>query len=100
MRLPIAVVPVSQATAKVLKEMGRRVRRLRLAADLTQEEAAGIAGVDYKHWQALEAGRANATLGTLVRVASALGLPVWELLGPAPPPSEEPKRARVRRRRA
>jgi transcriptional regulator with XRE-family HTH domain len=89
----------SQVSAKVLRELGRRVRSARIALDLTQEQAAAAADIDYKHWQAIEAGRANATMRTLVHVARALRMTVWELLGPEAP-VEEPKRARVRRRRS
>jgi transcriptional regulator with XRE-family HTH domain len=83
--------------AKVLKELGRRIHRARIAAGLTQEDAAAAAGIDYKRWQELEAGRVNATMRTLVRVSGALGMTVWDLLGPAPP-LEEPQRQRVRRK--
>jgi transcriptional regulator with XRE-family HTH domain len=80
----------------VLKELGRRIHRARIAANLTQEEAAAASGIEYKRWQALEAGRVNATMRTLVRVAKGLGVAVWDLLGPVPP-AEEPQRQRVRR---
>ena len=87
----------SLATEKVLKELGRRIGRARLAANLTQEEAAAACGIDYKRWQELEAGRVNATMRTLVRVAKGLGIGVWDLLGSAPAPEATPRR-RVRRR--
>lgn len=100
MPVSVAFVRDARAIAKVLKELGRRIRRARIAADLTQEEAAAAAGIDYKHWQELEAGRVNATMRTLVRVAAAVGLRVWDLLGPASPAPEGAQRARVRRRRS
>lgn len=83
----------------VLKELGRRVRRARLVAELTQEEAAASAGIDYKHWQEIEAGRANPTMRTLVLVARAFRMRVWDLLGPDTP-SDAPQRSRVRRSKA
>jgi len=58
---------------KVLRQLGRRLRDARSAADLTQEEAASRAGIDYKRWQRLEAGEVNATVRTLVRAAKAVG---------------------------
>jgi DNA-binding XRE family transcriptional regulator len=71
------------ADATVLREAGERIRRARVRAKLTQETAASRANIDYKRWQALETGRANPTLRTLVRVATALEIDVWELLGPS-----------------
>lgn len=52
-----------------------------MRAKLTQEAAASRADIDYKRWQALEIGQVNATLRTLARVAAALEIDVWELLG-------------------
>jgi transcriptional regulator with XRE-family HTH domain len=95
--VPIATVRDSQATEKVLRELGRRIGRARIAANLTQEEAAAACGIDYKRWQELEAGRVNATMRTLVRVAKALRIGVWDLLGSAPV-SEATPRKRVRPR--
>jgi transcriptional regulator with XRE-family HTH domain len=66
-----------------LREAGERIQRARVRAHLTQEAAAARANIDYKRWQALETGRANPTLRTLVRVAAALEIGLWELLGQA-----------------
>jgi transcriptional regulator with XRE-family HTH domain len=68
------------AEGGVLKEAGGQIRRLRLQAKLTQEDAADRARIDYKRWQALEEGRANPTLRTLVRVAEALDTDFWMLM--------------------
>jgi len=40
--------------------------------------------MDYKRWQRLEGGKVNATVRTLSRVAEALGLSFWELVGATP----------------
>ncbi|MFT3773939.1 MAG: helix-turn-helix transcriptional regulator [Minicystis sp.] len=77
----------AQTVAQVLEELGRRIRAARTARNLAQEKAAVTAGVDSKHWQELEAGRANATMQTLVRVASSLGMVVWDLLKTRAPTS-------------
>ncbi len=69
----------------VRREVGERIRRARVAAGLTQEDAADSAGVDWRRWQRLEAGRVNATIRTLVRVSGALGLTFWALLGARAP---------------
>lgn len=64
----------------VLREAGDQIRRAREGAKLTQEEAADRARIDYKRWQALEKGRANPTLRTLIRVAEALEVDFWSLM--------------------
>ena len=88
----------SQTTLGVQKEIGRRLREARLAAGLTQEEAAAAAGIDAKRWQRLEQGSVNATLRTLGRVAEALGMTFWALVGTTPP-SDELQRTGVLPRR-
>jgi DNA-binding XRE family transcriptional regulator len=64
-----------------LRRLGERVRELRLAAGLTQEEAANRARLDGKHWQAIEAGATNPTVATLIGIARALGVGVGRLFG-------------------
>lgn len=64
----------------VLREAGRRIAVAREGLDLTQEEAAHRARIDYKRWQRLESGTVNATLRTLLRVAEALDMSVWVML--------------------
>jgi transcriptional regulator with XRE-family HTH domain len=71
---------------RVLREIGARVKVKRQTAGLTQEEAAAIAGIDYKRWQRLELGSVNPTVRTLARAAEALGCTIWELLGSPPLP--------------
>ncbi len=75
---------VSRAASAVQREVGRRVRRAREAAKLTQEAAAHRAGIDYKRWQRIEQGTVNLTLRTLVRVAAALDMDFWALLRARP----------------
>jgi transcriptional regulator with XRE-family HTH domain len=71
---------VATAEARVLREIGARVRAARLAAGLSQEEAAHRAGIDYKRWQRLETGSVNATVRTLIRAARAVRKDLWQLL--------------------
>jgi len=78
----------------------QRLRDLREAHGLTQEGFAERAGISYKYYQAVEAGRKRELrLSTLERLANAYGIEVWELLAPAmPKPSKSgsPKRKRLR----
>ena len=76
-----------------LKRLLHRLKELRAAHGLTQEEFAELSGISYKYYQAVEAGRKpNLRLSTLERLASAYGLQVWQLLGPTLPKSSPPKK--------
>ena len=66
--------------ASIQRRLGARIRQLRTAADLTQEEAAGRVDMYYKYWGAIERGERNVTLDNLERVARALNVEPWELL--------------------
>ena len=63
-----------------LHQLGDKVRSLRQAGGLTQEQAASAAHIDPKHWQAIEAGRVNITIATLLAVARALNVKLVDLL--------------------
>jgi DNA-binding XRE family transcriptional regulator len=65
--------------AHALQLLGKRVRALRLAGKLTQEQAAESAKLDEKHWQDIEGGRTNPTVASLVGVARALDVPLAKL---------------------
>ena len=60
-----------------------RLKALRSAKGLTQEEFAEQSGISYKYYQAVEAGRKmDLRLSTLDRLAKAHGLETWQLLLP------------------
>ena len=68
---------------KTLPFLIKRLRFLRQKHELTQERFAEIAGISYKYYQQVEAGRKpNLRLDTLERLADAYGLDVWQLLSP------------------
>lgn len=70
-------------TARLLLE---RLRQLREKCGLTQEAFAERAGLQYKHYQAVEAGRKpDLRLSTLEKLAKALEVEPWELLHPTLP---------------
>jgi transcriptional regulator with XRE-family HTH domain len=78
-----------------------RLKALRIARGLTQEEFAEKSGFSYKYYQALEAGRKrNMRLETLDRLAKAHGLESWQLLLPAEAADPKAKQGRVRSGRA
>lgn len=64
------------AAAKLAAEVGDRVRQAREAAGISQRELARRMGTSQSAVDRLEAGGVGATLTTLQRAASALGLTV------------------------
>jgi transcriptional regulator with XRE-family HTH domain len=68
-------------TNDTAKRLLTRVKVLRKALGLSQEAFAERAGLKYKHYQALEAGRKNEFhFATFEKLAKACGLKPWELL--------------------
>ena len=65
--------------APAITRLAKRIRELRAKLGLTQEVAAERAKLDEKHWQAIESGRTNPTLATLVGIARSLGVKLGEL---------------------
>ena len=63
------------------KLVGRNVRRLRLAADMTQEQYAERSGFSQQYISDLERGRRNPTVVSLFELAQALGAMPTDLLG-------------------
>ncbi len=62
----------------VQASLGRRIRALRVARNLTQE-AMEARGLNYKYYQRIEAGRCNLTFRTLLKIGSALEVEVEDL---------------------
>lgn len=60
--------------------LGLTVRRLRQEAGLSQEALADAAGLDRAYISGLERGRRNPTLASLTRIATALGVPLHDLM--------------------
>ena len=54
------------------KNLGKRIQQLRKNADLTQEEVARKAGLDWKYLAAIENGRKSPSLAVIVRLMHAL----------------------------
>ncbi|MDO8795456.1 MAG: helix-turn-helix transcriptional regulator [Vicinamibacterales bacterium] len=75
---------------------GTRIRELRNAAGLSQEELADRADVHWTYLSDLERGRQSPTLDVVNRVAKALRVTIASLFAPF----DEPYRARARKRRS
>ncbi len=87
----------------IRKVFGGNMRRLRLAAKLSQEAVAERMGVDRAHVSSMERGQQNVTLLTLWQVAEALGRRAAEFLDESsatsagsPTPAKAPRRKRTK----
>ena len=60
--------------------LGQKVRALRQARGLTQEQLAHDVGIDLTYLGGIERGRRNPSLRVIVRMAQALGVTPPELL--------------------
>lgn len=63
--------------------VGGNVKRLRMAAGITQAELAELVGVDRAYISGLEQGNRNATIVSLWHVAQALEAPIRSLFDEA-----------------
>lgn len=57
-----------------LREIGRLLKKARLASAMTQEQVADLAGISRPRYRDIETGAAAARATTLVNIARALGL--------------------------
>lgn len=66
---------------RILPILLRRLKKLRQRAGLTQEQFAEIAGMSYKYYQQIEAGRKrDLRLSTLEKLAKAHHIELFQLL--------------------
>jgi DNA-binding XRE family transcriptional regulator len=61
------------------KRLGMRLRELRTAQGLTQEQAAEMIGIHAKYMPRVEAGRANLTVDTLIAASVAYEVALSDL---------------------
>ena len=73
------MVPMSE---DVRRMVGANIKRLRLAAKITQAELAARMGVDRAYVSGLELGQRNPTIISLWHVAKALGVQIQQFFGP------------------
>jgi transcriptional regulator with XRE-family HTH domain len=64
-------------------KLGRAIRRLRADADYSQESFAAAAGVHRTYMGLVERGRVAATISTIEKISTALGMRASELLAEA-----------------
>lgn len=65
-----------------LVKFGRQIRRLRQDRDLSQEALADLAATHRNHLGAIERGTKAAGLGTIFKLADALGVAPAQLFSP------------------
>jgi transcriptional regulator with XRE-family HTH domain len=88
------------------KRLMARVKQIRLARGLTQEQFAECANLDPKYYQHAEAGRkTNPELETLIKLANGCGLKLCDLLNfdvepRAPALASAPKKGAAKKGRA
>jgi transcriptional regulator with XRE-family HTH domain len=75
------MTPPALVARPVVAAFSRRVRSLRLAARITQNELADRAHVRRVFISLIERGKANPSLVTIALIAAALGCRVTELFG-------------------
>lgn len=69
--------------------LGKRIRRLRRALDLTQAQLGAQVGIAQNSVSAIESGTIRPSAGTLGALAGALGVTVDDLTAPGPLASPE-----------
>ncbi|MFP2930931.1 helix-turn-helix domain-containing protein, partial [Pyxidicoccus sp. 3LG] len=72
--------PEASTVSGHLQGLARRIRALRERRGLTQEDFAVRCGISVSFASLLERGERSPSYETLLQVASALELPLWELL--------------------
>jgi transcriptional regulator with XRE-family HTH domain len=68
---------------KALKAVGARIRKLREAKGVSQEEAARLAGIDRSYYGRIERGVINVSAVFLLKIGRMLHCPVGSFFPPA-----------------
>lgn len=76
--------------SQLSKQIGERLRSLRIAAGLTQERLAEQADMHPTYIGQLERGEKNATIESICKLANALDVPAAQLFAHLPNPASQP----------
>jgi transcriptional regulator with XRE-family HTH domain len=72
--------PTDDPWRRERQHIGKAIRDARIAHNLTQEGVFLAIPMNRAYYQDIEAGRANPTLDTLLAIASAIGVPLADLV--------------------
>ena len=76
-----SAVPAIIVTMETIqKQLGQRLQQARRGKGWTQEDLAHHAGLDFSYVNQLENGKRNPSLETLYKIATALGVPLKDLI--------------------
>src|SRR5436305_2515998 len=78
----------SDAAASALTAIGLRIKELRLTRGMTLQSVSDVSGLSPSMLSLVERGRASPSVGSLVVIASALGVTMSELVANEPTPEE------------
>lgn len=73
-------LPDDDALREERQRIGRSIRHSRMDADLTQERVFLAVPLNRAYYQQIEAGIANPSLNTLLRIARVVGVSITDLL--------------------
>lgn len=62
------------------KELGKKIKGIRKKKEMTQEDVAYKAGLDYSYINQIENGKRNPSMEAVEKIAKALGVKVQTLL--------------------
>ncbi len=79
----------SDATASALAAIGIRIKETRLARGMTLQTVSDVSGLSPSMLSLVERGRASPSIGSLVVIASALGVTMSDLVANDPMPEEK-----------
>jgi transcriptional regulator with XRE-family HTH domain len=68
--------------AALLQKLGRQVAAVRRSRKLSQERFAEQIGISAGYLRRIETGRENLTVESIAKLATGLGLSIWDLLEP------------------
>ena len=64
----------------LLKHIGSRIKEIRTANQVTQQELAALCDFEKSNMSRIEKGKSNFTVGTLLKIATALNVHVSDLI--------------------
>src|SRR3954469_23231674 len=83
-----AVDASTDAAASALTAIGLRIKEIRLARGMTLQSVSDVSGLSPSMLSLVERGRASPSIGSLVVIASALGVTMSDLVAHEPTPEE------------